>query len=379
MDNLTHALAGAALSRTGLDRATPLATATLVLAANAPDVDVLAYTRGEHFALAFRRGITHGIPAMVVLPVLVAGAVLAWDRWVRRRRSPDAAPVRPGAVLGLAYLGALTHPVLDWMNTYGMRWWLPFDGRWSYGDALFIVDPWLWLLLGAAAALGGPHGRRRAWGWSLLALAVSAVVLLAPVPPAARAVWVGMAALIAGVAALDPPGNRGGRRRMAVILVAAATVYTAMMVAGSRSAERSARATALVAGLEPRGAMVAPVPANPLRGEVVVVTPDAYVPGEHAHDGASAVRLRPGEAIPFLGSAPGVEPERVRRAAAAARAAPEVRWYLTWARFPYTRVEPDGAGFRVTVGDARYGGRGAGSLAGLVVELDEALNVRGVR
>ena len=38
---------------------------------------------------------------------------------------------------------------------------MPFDHRWFYGDAMFIIDPWLWLALAprmgsrAAAALRG--------------------------------------------------------------------------------------------------------------------------------------------------------------------------------------------------------------------------------
>ncbi|HSR42077.1 MAG TPA: metal-dependent hydrolase, partial [Longimicrobiales bacterium] len=125
MDNLTHGLVGAALARTGLDRLTPLATTTLVVAANAPDVDLLSFAEGEYAALAFRRGLTHGLPAMAVLPFAVTGAILGWDRLVRRRRTPDAEPVRPRAILLLSVIGLLTHPALDWMNTYGMRWWLP--------------------------------------------------------------------------------------------------------------------------------------------------------------------------------------------------------------------------------------------------------------
>src|SRR5690606_17097721 len=148
LDNLTHAPGGAAAARAGADRATPLATPTLIVAANAPDVDVLAYLGGPHFALAFRRGITHGWPAMLVLPFLVAGAFLWWDRRIRRRRDPSAPPAAPGALLLLAAVGVATHPLLDWMNTYGMRWGLPFDGSWSYGDTLFIIDPWIWLTLG---------------------------------------------------------------------------------------------------------------------------------------------------------------------------------------------------------------------------------------
>src|SRR5690606_39486462 len=92
MDNLTHSLAGAALAATGLRRTTPLATATLVLAANAPDVDAFVYLFGDSYdGLAFRRGWTHGPIAMAVLPFVVAAVILGWDRWLRRRQIGRAA------------------------------------------------------------------------------------------------------------------------------------------------------------------------------------------------------------------------------------------------------------------------------------------------
>src|SRR5690606_26968846 len=84
MDNLTHSLAGASLAAAGLRRTTPLATSTLVVAANAPDVDAFIYLfRDEYYALAFRRGYTHGPVAIALLPFVVAGVMLAWDRFVR--------------------------------------------------------------------------------------------------------------------------------------------------------------------------------------------------------------------------------------------------------------------------------------------------------
>src|SRR5688500_15656029 len=92
MDNLAHTLAGAALAKVGLERRTPLALPTLLIAANLPDIDALAYLRDPLFALTFRRGWTHGVLAMAVLPPLLAGAMLAWDRLVRLRRRPKAPP-----------------------------------------------------------------------------------------------------------------------------------------------------------------------------------------------------------------------------------------------------------------------------------------------
>jgi membrane-bound metal-dependent hydrolase YbcI (DUF457 family) len=178
LDNLTHTLVGAAIAKAGAERATPLATATLVMAANAPDLDISSFVRGEYFALAFRRGITHGWPALVVLPFVVTAGVLAWDRWVRRKRDPTVPPVRPRMIFAFSVLGLLTHPSLDWLNTYGMRWGLPFDGSWTYGDALFIIDPWIWIVLGSAVFLTSSPSRRANWGWALLGLLTTALVVL---------------------------------------------------------------------------------------------------------------------------------------------------------------------------------------------------------
>jgi inner membrane protein len=151
MDNLCHTLVGAVLAETGLKRRTPLATAVLVIGANLADVDVLAYAWGPDVALGFRRGWTHGVLALAVGPFLLTGLLLAWDRLVRRRRHPDAGPADPKALLLLSAIALLTHPFLDWLNTYGLRWLMPFRDVWYYGDVLFIVDPWLWLALGSNA------------------------------------------------------------------------------------------------------------------------------------------------------------------------------------------------------------------------------------
>src|SRR5690606_37889478 len=137
---------------------TPLATAALVLGANAADVDIVAALFGGDAALHYRRGWTHGVLALAVLPVVQTGALLAFDRAVRRRRRPDAPPARVRPLFALSLLAVLTHPVLDWLNTYGVRLLMPFDGTWFYGDALFIVDPWLWLLAAASVVLARSRG-----------------------------------------------------------------------------------------------------------------------------------------------------------------------------------------------------------------------------
>ncbi|MGD0825347.1 MAG: hypothetical protein ABR908_12230 [Terriglobales bacterium] len=49
MEPVTHFLFGAAMGRAGLNRKTALATATLTLAAEAPDLDVLSRFGGSAF------------------------------------------------------------------------------------------------------------------------------------------------------------------------------------------------------------------------------------------------------------------------------------------------------------------------------------------
>ena len=213
MDNLCHTLAGAALGEAGLKRTTGLGMATLLIGANLPDVDVLAIPFGH--SLDFRRGWTHGVLAWVVLPLALTGLVLLWDRFARRRGRADRAPVRPAWVLLLAALSVWSHPLLDWLNSYGVRLLMPFSGRWFYGDALFIVDPWMWAMLA-----GGVFAARRA-----------------------------------------------SRRTPARLAIAAVTAYAALMVLGSAVGREMAAAGVVMAG---------PVPVNPLRREVVVREGDAY-------------------------------------------------------------------------------------------------------
>ena len=153
MDNLTHSLIGAVLGQAGLKRRTGLAMPALVIGANLPDVDTACFLwldGVEH--LGFRRGITHGPPALVILPLLLAAALLGFDRWQARRRTrPETRlPVRFTWLYLLALIGCLTHPLFDWFNVYGIRLLEPFSSQWFHADVLFIVDVWLWALLGFA-------------------------------------------------------------------------------------------------------------------------------------------------------------------------------------------------------------------------------------
>jgi len=363
MDPVAHTFAGAALAAAGLRRVTPLAAAALILGANAPDIDVLASFAGDYEAIAFRRGWTHGVLALVVWPFVLTGLLLVWDRWVRRR-DPTAVPVRAGPLLLVAALAVVTHPSLDWLNNYGLRWLMPFDGRWFYGDALFIIDPWVWLALGGAAFLTFSRSRVARVRWTAFWLIASLLVLAntALVPAFARVFWmVGLAGLLASRWLL-----RDARpvvlERAAQAALGLVAVYIVVMVAASAAARAETRAALAASGIDGvEDIMVAPAPADPFGGAVVVVTRDDY------HTGTFNWLAEPRLALAA---------ERIPRPRgpvfAAAAQTPLARNFLTWSRFPSVEVEPapDG-GMVVRFADVRY--RGGERLGGPAVRLDREL------
>jgi inner membrane protein len=340
VDPLAHTLVGAALARTRLARGVPLATTTLVAAANLPDVDVLAYVGGEDTALAFRRGVTHGPLGFALLPlVLVALVALA-----TRRRRARGEPVPLGRIAALAYLGALTHPLLDLLNVYGVRLLAPFSGRWFYGDVLFIVDPWFWLILGIAVFLVREPTRPALALWLAAAGGATYLLLTRPLPPWANWLWCAALAvtLVARWLLREPLRRR--RESVAAAALALWLAYLGGMASAALVARRQVAAELARRGVPPiERSMVAPVAVDPRPRDVVVELAEGYLFGDYSL-ATGELRL-----ASTLEPAPPATPE-VR----AALADPAVRGFLGWARFPFVRVERAGDATRVHLLDGRY-------------------------
>jgi inner membrane protein len=154
LDNITHSLAGWALGQAGLKTQTRKGLAALILAANMPDIDVF-FGRVGWEPLAMHRGFTHGlVGGVLVMPPLLAGMLWLLDRWQIGRGATfkSGLPMRPGWLLALAYLATLTHPLMDLLTTYSVQLLAPFSTAWFHADALFIIDVWIWLLLGGSIA-----------------------------------------------------------------------------------------------------------------------------------------------------------------------------------------------------------------------------------
>jgi inner membrane protein len=300
MDNLCHTLAGAAFAQAGLKRRTRFATATLLIGANLPDIDVLVFATSEP-AVAFRRGWTHGVVAQALLPVALTAAIVIVARL--RRDHGVSPPLNVRWLLALSYIALFSHVALDLLNNYGVRLLAPVNWRWFYGDAVFIIDPWLWLTLG-----GG--------------------------------VWL-------SARGIRDPGSRTWTTPARTALVIA-TLY----IAGMCLHARLARGFVLDAwrgerGVEPLQLMVGPVPLTPFRRTVIVDAGDHYETGTF-----TTLPLR----VTF-------DPETVEKNAddprvAQAREAPHIRAFLVWSRFPVWTLQSTRGGTLVSVGDMRFAGRG---------------------
>lgn len=150
MEPLTHFLTGACMARAGLNRKSALATTTLVLASEASDLDVLNGFGGRVFEFAHHRGITHTFVGVPLVATIVVGVLYAGYRvWHRRDhdRLLTEQPPRWGVLWLLGCLAALSHILLDFTNSYGVRPFMPFSYRWYSWDIVSIAEPVLWVIL----------------------------------------------------------------------------------------------------------------------------------------------------------------------------------------------------------------------------------------
>src|ERR1044071_3375867 len=180
MDNLTHSLVGLTAAKAGLERLSPGSTTLCVLPATAPDSDIVVLSFGDRWSfLQHHRGITHAIIGVtclaIVLPLIFYGVDRLWSGY---KNQPAQTNLK--GLLIASCITSATHPLLDWTNNYGIRWFLPWSQTWSYGDFVFIVDPYLWLILGGAAFLLTARTRFLKVIWAIVAAILTLLVIANP-------------------------------------------------------------------------------------------------------------------------------------------------------------------------------------------------------
>jgi inner membrane protein len=338
LEPVTHFLFGACMGRAGLNRKTALATLTLTLAAEAPDLDVIGRFRGPAFGFAHHRGFTHSFTGVPLDAAVVVGFVHLLWLWRRRKIADPQLPPRWGLLFWYACLGGLSHILLDFTNNYGVRPFWPFSEKWYSWDIVFIIEPAMlvFLFLGLIAP-------------SLFSLIDKEI----------------------GARRHGPPGR----------FAASLALIAVVIMWGVRDYEHRRALNALNSrtynDVDPIRVSAYPHWINPFAWDGVVETTGFFVLSpvnslapEVDPEGRLAIRYKPEETAITL----------------AAKRSYAGRVFLDWAQYPITETEivnsPDGyiVHFQdlryVRVPDAVQGERGRNVL-GAAVELDRNLNVVG--
>lgn len=276
MDNVTHALAGALIGaatiavaeRRGARGTSRIASRTAVsvaaiVAAELPDADLLyagaALGMGKLGYLLHHRGHTHTVLFAVLAALAVWGVTLGLRRDLRNG-------VARNALLAATLAGTLSHLALDYTNSYGIHPFWPVVNRWFYGDAVFIVEPWLFIIAIPPLFLLATGTITRGILVLLLAVMLAAAWFISMV-------GTGVAAMLT-VAALAwwLFMRRVAPQRRSMYAIVAWILAELMFFTGAASARRVVRETTGAASY--RDAVLTPAIGNPLCFNVIVVELD---------------------------------------------------------------------------------------------------------
>ena len=395
MDNVTHSLAGLVLAeaavrlrarRTMVEPSPRFRTIALVssaIAANLPDADLLySGVGGDRLGyLLQHRGYTHTVAIALVMALccwVVAHRALG-------RRPHVAMRADSRWLCGLLLVSTSSHLVLDWTNSYGVHPFWPVDDRWLYGDSVFIVEPWLWVVSIPALVAASRH---RGWRVVLSLVLVAGLALAWGVDLVSRGAALALtfgALLSIALTRVLPPTARVAAG------IGGWIVVTLVMAAGARVArERVVESARLV---DPRSRLldviVSPLPANAVCMSVITVeetgglyrvatarasaAPAISSAARCGHRSTSSLgpASRPSTAaVAWDGewSAPGAELARLVTESCVALAA------MRFIRAPIWRAMEDSS---VLLGDVRYGG-GSGGFTDVRVRRRQASCPRAV-
>jgi inner membrane protein len=312
------------MSHSGLNRKTRFATLALIIGSNLPDIDSISRFDSSATYLKYHRGITHSFPGVIVLGAALAAVVYFLGRRARPKKTGPAVDAR--WLLVCCLLATTSHLLLDFTNSYGVRPFLPFSGRWYAWDVMFIVDPVLLTLL--AVGLGLP------WLFRLVSEEVGA---------------------------RKPSYQRGAIFALCWLVL----LWGLRDFAHRRVLNMLDSHTYLQEN--PRRVGAFPTPANPFAWTGVVETDSAFhvLPANALEDDVDATRtrvFRKAEATPPLEAALKTRTARI---------------FLDFARFPWNSVEETEKGYDVTLRDLRFISSAISRRGFLVdVHLDKQLRVR---
>jgi inner membrane protein len=309
MDNVTHSLTGLALARAGFNRLTPRATLLMVLSANAPDIDILAAPFGALRYFESHRGYTH---SFLFMPIMAAISVLVTFLFYRKKPENWRELLHDWL---LACAGVASHLLLDWTNSYGVRFLLPFSSRWFALDLNSLTD-----------------------GIFLTGLALAAI-------------WPLFSRLVGGEIG-EHRVSKGQGSAIAVLVLFLVLDFSRFLMHSRVVAQLSSR---LYDGVIPTTVAALPSAISPFHWTGIVETPNSFrsIDIDHLHNAEP-------QAGPVLYKRP-FDP-----ASDAVRNTPPFHYMQYFARFPIWSGEPvtlpNGSATRIELTDLRFGAPGAGSF-----------------
>lgn len=281
MDNISHSLAGLIageiIHRSLPDETEPKAASlrrrlillSCVIASNFPDLDLfLTPLLPEPLGyLMHHRGHTHTILyAMPQALLLLAVLCLAWPE--ARRSLRASSTLRKGVGFSIV-MGFSLHLLMDYLNSYGIHPFHPFDSRWFYGDMVFIIEPLFWVAFGIPMAM---TFKRNLWRFVCSAALIGIPLLLTI---QGFLLWPSWMILLFVAVMLGCLQLHSGERGLAGLIGSAliGLFFVAIQSYSSNLAQQSLRSE--LASLDPDGRVLdialSPYPTNPLCWSFVAV------------------------------------------------------------------------------------------------------------
>ncbi|HET6973102.1 MAG TPA: metal-dependent hydrolase [Pyrinomonadaceae bacterium] len=353
MDNLTHSLVGLTAAKAGLEKLSPGATTLCIIAANAPDSDIVVLAFGDRWTfLQHHRGITHAIVGVIALAIILPLIFYGVDRlWSRYKEQPPQTKLK--GLMIASFVASATHPLLDWTNNYGIRFFLPWSQQWSYGDLVFIVDPYIWLILGGAIFLLTAKTRFMKVIWGVIAALTTFLVVASPrsgglpYPNLIALLWI-VTIVVFIVLSIKGARERWGKNIAYVAIALVLCYWSLLAFAHSRAVARGSEEAAKMANGETVLRLAAmPRLANPFRWDCVFETDRAMYRFE------LGLLTGDGTGNPVRYEKPGPELKPVVDYVSQQRSG---RVFLGFARFPVLKLADPGCTTRtlVQLADLRY-------------------------
>jgi inner membrane protein len=227
MDNLSHSVVGLAAGEF-IHRSLPeepdaehrhlrrrLLLTSCWLASNFPDLDIVLtpLLPAPLGYLLHHRGHTHTL--LYALPQALLIWAMVWLFWPSARRLlKDSKAARQGLVLTLG-AGFGLHMLMDYLNSYGIHPFHPYDSRWFFGDMIFILEPLFWVAWGIPFAMT----IQRRWPRNVLVALLIGLPLFFTIR--GYLLWTSLVFLIVLALALGRIQQKAGARGTAALTLAA--------------------------------------------------------------------------------------------------------------------------------------------------------------